>query len=84
MEARVDTMEKLYKDFYTLEQGKMHLATHCLEESARLWWKTTRQTRSPTLPPMTWDEFRRLLFETHFPDSARRRMEEQFRGLETR
>nr|CAD1825788.1 unnamed protein product [Ananas comosus var. bracteatus] len=81
MESWVDTMEKLFEDLYTLEQDKVHLAVHCLEKSARVWWKATRQNRSPTLPPMMWEEFRGLLYGVHFPDSDKKKMEEQFRIL---
>ncbi|XP_020113158.1 uncharacterized protein LOC109727434 [Ananas comosus] len=69
MESWVDTMEKLFEDLYTLEQDKVHLAVHCLEKYARVWWKATRQNRSPTLPPMMWEEFRGLLYGVHFSDS---------------
>nr|CAD1835029.1 unnamed protein product [Ananas comosus var. bracteatus] len=69
MESWVDTMEKLFDDLYTLEQDKVHLAVHCLEKSARVWWKATRWNRSPTLPPMMWKEFRGLLYGVHFPDN---------------
>nr|CAD1827328.1 unnamed protein product [Ananas comosus var. bracteatus] len=63
------------------QQDKVHLAVHCLEKSARVWWKATRQNRSPTLPPMMWEEFRGLLYGVHFPDSDKKKMEEQFRIL---
>nr|CAD1817186.1 unnamed protein product [Ananas comosus var. bracteatus] len=45
MVSWVDTIEKLFENLYTLEQDKVHLAVHCLEKSARVWWKATHSDK---------------------------------------
>ncbi|XP_020103979.1 uncharacterized protein LOC109721002 isoform X2 [Ananas comosus] len=78
MESWLTSMEVLFEDIYTLEQDKVYLAAHCFERSAQVWWKRVKKNRSPNLPPITWNEFRDLLFMEHFPDSDKRKMKEDF------
>lgn len=76
MEARLTSMEALFEDIYTLERDKIHLVVHCFEKSAQVWWKQVKKNRSSDLPPMTWVEFRGLLFMKYFPDSDKRKMKD--------
>nr|CAD1842460.1 unnamed protein product [Ananas comosus var. bracteatus] len=45
VEAWIDSMESLFEDIYiyTLEKDKVHLATHCLEKAANVWWEQVSQ-----------------------------------------
>ena len=54
---------------------------YCLKQSARVWWKGIRRDRSPSLPPMAWDEFQGLVFSTYFLDTERRKLQDKFRKL---
>lgn len=74
MEAWVLPLWKLFEDIYTLERDKVHLAVHCFEKSAQVWWRRVKKNQSSDLPPMTWEEFRGLLFMKYFPDSDKRKM----------
>ncbi|XP_020080555.1 uncharacterized protein LOC109704198 [Ananas comosus] len=81
IESWVDSMETLFEDLYTLERDKVHLATRYLERTAKVWWKRLKQDRSPDLPPLTWEEFWGLLYAKYFPDSEKKKLQEQFRKL---
>ncbi|XP_020094157.1 uncharacterized protein LOC109714128 [Ananas comosus] len=81
VEMWIDSMETLFEKLYTLERDKVPLAVHCLKQSAKAWWKGIRRDRSPSLPPMAWDEFRGLMFSTYFPDNERRKLRDKFRKL---
>ena len=81
LEMWIDSMETLFEDLYTVERDKVNLAAHCLEKSAKVWWKGVKRDRLPSLPPMTWDVFRGLVFSVYFPDSEKRRLQEKFRKL---
>lgn len=59
----------------------MHLATHCLEKAANVWWKRVKRDRPSNLPPMVWEEFRGLTFTNYFPDSEKKKLQDQFRKL---
>ncbi|XP_020114374.1 uncharacterized protein LOC109728394 [Ananas comosus] len=74
-------METLFKDIYTREQDKVHLVPHCFDKRARVWWRRVKQDRSPDLPPIHWAEFRGLMFAEYFPNSDKRKMQEDFRKL---
>nr|CAD1839548.1 unnamed protein product [Ananas comosus var. bracteatus] len=74
-------METLFEDLYALERDKIHLAAHCLEQSAKELWKGVKRNRSPSLPPVTWEEFRGLIFSTYFSDSEKRKLQDRFRKL---
>ncbi|XP_020104202.1 uncharacterized protein LOC109721168 [Ananas comosus] len=78
MDTWLTFMEALFKDIYTLEKDKVHLAAHCFEKDAQVWWRRTKQKRSPDHPPITWDEFWELLFMEYLPDSDKRKMKEDF------
>ncbi|XP_020080113.1 uncharacterized protein LOC109703810 [Ananas comosus] len=81
VEMWIDSIETLFEDLYTLERDKVNLAVHYLKQSAKVWWKGVKQDRSPGLPPMTWEEFRGLLFLAYFPDSEKRKLKERFQKL---
>ncbi|XP_020108538.1 uncharacterized protein LOC109724208 [Ananas comosus] len=74
-------METLFEDLYTLERDKVYLATHCLERTAKVWWKRIKRNRASDLPPLTWEEFRGLFYVNYFPDSEKKKLQEQFRKL---
>ncbi|XP_020081527.1 uncharacterized protein LOC109705195, partial [Ananas comosus] len=74
-------METLFEDLYTLERDKVYLATHCLERTAKVWWKRIKRNRASNLPPLTWEEFRGLFYVNYFPDSEKKKLQEQFRKL---
>ncbi|XP_020081383.1 uncharacterized protein LOC109705031 [Ananas comosus] len=81
VEMWIDSMETLFEELYALERDKVPLAVHCLKLSAKVWWKSIRRNRSPSLPPMAWDEFRGLVFSTYFPDTEKRKLQDRFRKL---
>ncbi|XP_020081202.1 uncharacterized protein LOC109704828 [Ananas comosus] len=81
VESWVDSMETLFEDLYTLEKDKVPFATHCLERTAKVWWKRIKRDRASDLSPLTWEEFRGLLFVNYFPDSEKKKLQEQFRKL---
>ncbi|XP_020086743.1 uncharacterized protein LOC109709082 [Ananas comosus] len=74
-------METLFEDIYTWEQDKVQLAAHCFDKRARVWWTRVKQDRSPDLPLINWEEFHGLMFAEYFPDSDKRKMQENFRKL---
>lgn len=78
LESWVDLMETLFEDLYTLEKGKVHLATHSLEKEAKVWWKRVKRDRSSNLPLMVWEEFQGLMFTNYFPDSEKKKLQDQF------
>ena len=75
------TMEMLFGDARAQDQDKVSLAAHYFDKRARLWWRGVQRDRSPSLPPIDWEEFRRLMFVEYFPDSDKRKMREDFRKL---
>ncbi|XP_020084386.1 uncharacterized protein LOC109707499 [Ananas comosus] len=81
MEAWLTAMEALFEDIYTFERDKVHLASHCFEGSAQLWWTRVKKGRSLELSPMTWEAFRELLLMEYFPESDKRKIKEDFRKL---
>ncbi|XP_020101439.1 uncharacterized protein LOC109719274 [Ananas comosus] len=81
VESWVDSMETLFEDLYTLEKDKVPLATHCSERTAKVWWKRIKQHRAFDLLPLTWEEFLVLLYVNYFPDSDKKKLQEQFRKL---
>ncbi|XP_020112173.1 uncharacterized protein LOC109726794 [Ananas comosus] len=81
VETWLAAMETLFEDIYTEERDKVNLATHCFDKRARVWWKRVKQDRSLDLPPIDWEEFRRLMFAEYLPDNDKRKMREDFRKL---
>ncbi|XP_020099005.1 uncharacterized protein LOC109717570 [Ananas comosus] len=81
LETWFTAMEALFEDLYTLERDKVPLAAHCFEKDAQIWWQKTKKKRASYLPPLTWEEFREMLFMEYFPDSDKRKMKENFRKL---
>nr|CAD1837543.1 unnamed protein product [Ananas comosus var. bracteatus] len=81
VESWIDSMETLFEDLYTPEKDKVNLATHCLEKTAKVWWKRVRRDRPSNLPLMMWDEFKRAMFTNYFPDTVKRKLQEKFRTL---
>nr|CAD1829445.1 unnamed protein product [Ananas comosus var. bracteatus] len=74
-------MEALFEDIYTLEKDKVHLAAHCFEKDAQIWWQKAKKSRGLNTSSLTWEEFREIVFMEYFPDSDRRKMKEDFRKL---
>ncbi|XP_020080782.1 uncharacterized protein LOC109704457 [Ananas comosus] len=81
LETWFTAMEALFEDIYTLERDKVPLAAHCFEKDAQIWWQKTKKKRASYLPPLTWEEFREMLFMEYFPDSDKRKMKKDFRKL---
>ncbi|XP_020109289.1 uncharacterized protein LOC109724769 [Ananas comosus] len=81
VESWIDSMETLFKDLYTLEKDKVHLATHCLEKSAKVWWKRVKRNQASNLSSIVWKEFWGLMFSNYFPDSEKKKVQNQFRKL---
>ncbi|XP_020084896.1 uncharacterized protein LOC109707773 [Ananas comosus] len=81
VELWIDSIETIFEDLYTVERDKIHLAVHCLQLSAKEWWKGVKRNRSPSLPPMTWQEFRELILSVYFPDSEKRKLRDRFQKL---
>ncbi|XP_020104822.1 uncharacterized protein LOC109721567 [Ananas comosus] len=81
VETWLTAMEALFEDIYTLERDKVPLAAHCFEKDAQIWWQKAKKKRASNLSPLTWEEFREMLFMEYFPDSDKRKMKEDFRKL---
>nr|CAD1834653.1 unnamed protein product [Ananas comosus var. bracteatus] len=81
VETWLASMETLFENIYTEERDKVNLAAHCFDKRARVWSKRVKQDRSLDLPPINWEEFRRLMFAEYFPNSDKRKMREDFRKL---
>ncbi|XP_020097138.1 uncharacterized protein LOC109716218 [Ananas comosus] len=81
VESWIDSMDTLFDDLCTLEKDKVHLATHCLERTAKVWWRQIKRDRSSDLPPLVWEKFRGLLYTNYFPDSEKKKLQDQFRKL---
>nr|CAD1835590.1 unnamed protein product [Ananas comosus var. bracteatus] len=43
MEVWLTSMEALFEDIYTSEKDKVHLAAHCFEKSAQVWWRRVKK-----------------------------------------
>ncbi|XP_020110393.1 uncharacterized protein LOC109725562 [Ananas comosus] len=74
-------MEALFEDIYTLEKDKFHLAAHCFEGSARLWWTQVKKSHSLDLASVTWEAFQEMILMEYFPESDKRKINEDFRKL---
>ncbi|XP_020085105.1 uncharacterized protein LOC109707966 [Ananas comosus] len=81
VESWIDSIETIFEDLYTVERDKVYLAVHCLQRSAKAWWKDIKRNRSPSLPSMVWEEFRELMRLTYFPDSEKRKLQNRFQKL---
>nr|CAD1830082.1 unnamed protein product [Ananas comosus var. bracteatus] len=81
LETWFTSMEALFEDIYTLEKDKVHLAAHCFEKDAQIWWQKAKKSRGLNTSSLTWEEFREIVFMEYFPDSDRRKMKEDFRKL---
>ncbi|XP_020081012.1 uncharacterized protein LOC109704658 [Ananas comosus] len=81
LETWFTSMEALFDDIYTLEKDKVHLAAHCFEKDAQIWWQKAKKSRGLNTSSITWEEFREIVFMEYFPDSDRRKMKEDFRKL---
>nr|CAD1825807.1 unnamed protein product [Ananas comosus var. bracteatus] len=81
LETWFTSMEALFEDIYTLEKDKVHLAAHCFEKDAQIWWQKAKKSRGLNTSSITWEEFREIVFMEYFPDSNRRKMKEDFRKL---
>ncbi|XP_020106573.1 uncharacterized protein LOC109722831 [Ananas comosus] len=81
VESWIDSIESIFEDLYTVERDKVRLAVHCLQRSVKTWWKGIKQNRSPSLPPMTWQEFREVITSVYFPDSEKRKLRDRFQNL---
>nr|CAD1830192.1 unnamed protein product [Ananas comosus var. bracteatus] len=81
LETWFTSMEALFEDIYTLEKDKVHLAAHCFEKDAQIWWQKAKKSRVLNPSSITWEEFREIVFMEYFPDSDRRKMKEDFRKL---
>ncbi|XP_020089755.1 uncharacterized protein LOC109711200 [Ananas comosus] len=74
-------MEALFEDIYTLEKDKVHIAAHCFDGSARLWWTQAKKNHSLDSASVTWEAFREMLLMEYFPESDKRKIKEDFRKL---
>ncbi|XP_020080707.1 uncharacterized protein LOC109704367 [Ananas comosus] len=69
VESWINSMETLFKDLYTVEKDEVYLAAHCLEKSAKVWWKRVKRDQPSDFLPMLWEEFKRVMFANYFPDT---------------
>nr|CAD1833566.1 unnamed protein product [Ananas comosus var. bracteatus] len=49
VESWIDSMETLFEDLYTLREGQVPLATHCLEKAAKVWGSFSSRLRAGVL-----------------------------------
>nr|CAD1823367.1 unnamed protein product [Ananas comosus var. bracteatus] len=45
LETWLTSMEALFEDICTLEKDKIHLAAHCFEKDAQIWWIESMDSR---------------------------------------
>ncbi|XP_070048996.1 uncharacterized protein [Nicotiana tomentosiformis] len=65
-----------------LESHGVDFTTFQLEGRARRWWQSYLLGRPAGFPPMTWDQFTRLLLDWYIPPSQREELRCQFEQLE--
>nr|CAD1837632.1 unnamed protein product [Ananas comosus var. bracteatus] len=74
-------MEKLFRDTFVEERDRVWLATHHLDGEAYRWWLDIQENPSMDLAAITWKKFKKLLLAHYFPDSVKRKMEQDLRNL---
>nr|CAD1818059.1 unnamed protein product [Ananas comosus var. bracteatus] len=74
-------MEKLFYDTFVEERDRVWLATHHLVGEAYLWWLDIRDNPNTDLSAISWKRLKELLLAHCFPDSVKRQMEKDLRGL---
>nr|CAD1821713.1 unnamed protein product [Ananas comosus var. bracteatus] len=74
-------MEKLFRDTFVEERDRVWLATHHLDSEAYRWWLDIQDNPSTDLTAISWKRFKELLLEHYFPDSVKRKMEQDLRNL---
>ena len=75
------TMEKLFRDTFVEERDRVWLATHHLDGEAYRWWMDIQDDPCTDLTAITWRKFKELLLEHYFPDSVKRKMEQDLRNV---
>nr|CAD1829902.1 unnamed protein product [Ananas comosus var. bracteatus] len=75
------TMEKLFRDTFIEERDRVWLATHHLDGEAYRWWMDIQDDPHTDLTAITWRRFKELLLEHYFPDSVKRKMEQDLRNV---
>nr|CAD1843459.1 unnamed protein product [Ananas comosus var. bracteatus] len=78
VEAWVRALEKLFEDLYIPERDRVHLVVHCLEGDAHSSWLRTRTDRFENL---TWEEFRGMLYRAYFPNSVKKKFENDLKRM---
>ncbi|XP_020108447.1 uncharacterized protein LOC109724143 [Ananas comosus] len=74
-------MEKLFHDTFVEERNRVWLATHHLDSEVYRWWIDIRDDPRTDWAAITWKRFKELLLTTYFPQSVKRQMEKDLRGL---
>nr|CAD1817874.1 unnamed protein product [Ananas comosus var. bracteatus] len=74
-------MEKLFYDTFVDERDRVWLVTHHLVGEAYLWWLDIRDNPNTDLSAISWKRLKELLLTHCFPDSVKRQMEKDLRGL---
>ncbi len=71
VEQWVDHMEKLFRDLYTEERDKVHLAAHCLDEGADKWWGRHLKDYYECLPEPSWQEFKEEIYHRYLKETMK-------------
>nr|CAD1821723.1 unnamed protein product [Ananas comosus var. bracteatus] len=74
-------MEKLFRDTFVEERNRVWLATHHLDGEAYRWWLDIQENPSTDLAAISWKKFKELLLAHYFPDSVKRKIEQDLRNL---
>nr|CAD1830343.1 unnamed protein product [Ananas comosus var. bracteatus] len=74
-------MEQLFRDTFVEERDRVWLATHHLDGEAYRWWLDIQDNPSMDLVAISWRRFKELLLAHYFPNSVKRQMEKDLRGL---
>ncbi|XP_020109286.1 uncharacterized protein LOC109724765 [Ananas comosus] len=74
-------MEKLFHDTFMKERDRVWLATHHLDGKAYRWWLDIRDNPNTDLSAISWKRFKELLMAKYFPESVKRKMEQDLHGL---
>nr|CAD1835708.1 unnamed protein product [Ananas comosus var. bracteatus] len=74
-------IEKLFHDTFVEKRDRVWFATHHLDGEAYRWWLDIRDNPNTDLSAISWKRFKELLLAKYFPESVKRKMEQDLRGL---
>ena len=79
-----DFLDKVYKIFYAMgvsSNEKVELAAYQLKHVSQTWYTQWRDNRALRAGPISWEVFRRVLFDRSLPREKREAKVEEFINL---